>query len=197
MPLERRRPKNRKPATAKVQRKPKTSPMPRPPAITSFRPHDVSSQIGTGRGAGRPPKLICDAATIKIIQGLGRILATQAEVGAVLGVTQAAISIFFKREPLAAAAYDIGYAQGKASFRRDLRELAHSSGAVAIFLAKNYLGMKDVQTVNLLEIDPSKLTNDQLLQLDSILAASAGPGPQAVPVPQPGSGAGGDTQTQH
>lgn len=49
---------------------------------------------------------------------------------------------------------------GKVSMRRNLIHLSERNAAVAIFLAKNYLGMKDVQTVEQTNLDESQKKMD-------------------------------------
>lgn len=138
-----------------MPKRPRLKKLPDPPVPDTIRPFDASRYLDEperldddpnagARKRGRPPILLANKATLKVVQGLGQIWATYEEVAAVLGVTHVAIVQWFEREPAAKFAYDTGYQNGRISFRRDQRNLAKSNGSVAIFLGKNHLGQKDV-----------------------------------------------------
>lgn len=94
---------------------------------------------------GRPPSLVPDARTLQIVRGLGSIRATTKESAAVLGVSEPTFITFKKTHEEVAEAYEHGAEIGKVSQRRDLIQLARRNGNVAIFLAMNQLGMKDLR----------------------------------------------------
>ena len=71
------------------------------------------------------------------IRELAKIGCTQEEVGHIFGLTRSAVSRRLSREPLQSA-WSRGQAEGCASLRRRLYEMAMSNSVVAaIFVAKN------------------------------------------------------------
>lgn len=204
MPVKRPTVKRRRATEARVAKQSKRPPQPIPKGADAplpigetagIRPFDVSSRLVERKKPGPPPILVPDQRTLRVIQGLGQIWATQEEVAAVLGVSKGLITQFFDKQPIAREAYNLGYDQGKASLRRDQRALAKTNAAMAIFLGKNHLGQRDVQIVERQPVDLSKLNTAQIEQLLAILAA--GTGPEPVSTTHPGPASGGTPQTQH
>ena len=97
----------------------------------------------TGR-PGRKPALTGDAKTLTIVEGLARIQCTQAEAGAVLGVTRETFYQFLKAHPDAREIWDLGLESGKASLRRNQFKLSETNAAMCIWLGKQYLNQRDV-----------------------------------------------------
>lgn len=95
------------------------------------------------RGRGRPYAIQDEAAAIAIIEGLGQIQATKAEVAAVLNIDIDTLGAFLERVPAAKSAYECGKETGKASLRRDQFALAKKNSTMAIFLGMNYLDQED------------------------------------------------------
>lgn len=99
------------------------------------------------RGQGRKLALTANAATLKQLNGLGKIQATTRECAAVFGVAHKTFIEFLSREPDAAMALDHGREGGKMSLRRTQFALAKKNAAMAIFLGKNYLEQTDKQDI--------------------------------------------------
>ncbi|WP_131802877.1 hypothetical protein [Mesorhizobium sp. ORS 3428] len=98
---------------------------------------------------GRPRALEADDKTLASIRALSQIDATEEEMAAVLGVAASTFREFKKREPEVAEIIERGRAEGRVSLRRTMRRMAEKNPAMAIFLAKNKLGMADkVDTKN-------------------------------------------------
>src|SRR5665213_396119 len=93
---------------------------------------------------GRKPALTADNKTLTIIEGLGRIQCTQAEAGAVLGVTRETFYQFLKAHPGVREIWDLGLDSGKASLRRNQFKLSETNAAMCIWLGKQYLNQRDV-----------------------------------------------------
>jgi len=94
-------------------------------------------------------------------EALCAIFCTREEIAAVFGVHPDTLSNMVAREY--GATFSEIYQQkregGKASLRRTLMKQAEKSAAVAIFIAKNHLGMRDEQTVEH-KVDPIRIVND-------------------------------------
>lgn len=86
---------------------------------------------------GRTPPI----QTRQIIRALGQIHATIVDLATVLGVTEPTMHAIFKRQPEIKALWDLARTDGRISLRRKLVE--SNAPAVQMFLAKNYLGMRD------------------------------------------------------
>lgn len=97
-------------------------------------------------GGGRPRKILTQDAQ-KLIENLGRIMCTEEEIAQCLNCSPETLMNGNNRE-LFKEALKKGQSQGKMSLRRNLYKLSETKPAVAIFLAKNYLGMTDRQTVD-------------------------------------------------
>lgn len=104
---------------------------------------------GSKSGTGRPRALDADDRTLASIRALAQIDATEEEIASVLGVATSTFREFKKREPEVADIIERGRAEGRVSLRRTMRRMAEKNPAMAIFLAKNKLGMADkVDTKN-------------------------------------------------
>lgn len=126
---------------------------------------------------GAPRLLQPDAKTLDLIRGLGQIWATTKECAAVLKVTEHTFLSFVHSEPEAFEAYEGGKESGKVSLRRAQFNLAVNGGnaTMQIFLGKNMLGQKDKHEIDgrFLIYDLSRLTDQQLDQLEGILGPLA------------------------
>lgn len=147
---------------------------------------------------GRPPALIPDEATLKIVKGLGQIQATTKECAAVLGVTEMTYIAFKKRHaPLIEETYAIGAGEGLASLRRRQFQMSEKSATMAIWLGKQYLGQSDKQEIAgkdggpIQTIDLSKATNEQLAALETLF------GPLAESGDDDEGDQGGASKTHH
>jgi hypothetical protein len=98
---------------------------------------------GKGAGAGGPPAITNDEATIKRIRELGGLQCTISEVAGVLQCHEETVRAFFQRHEKAARAFHEGRENGKASLRRMQFVQAKRSAAMGIWLGKNYLGQRD------------------------------------------------------
>jgi hypothetical protein len=81
---------------------------------------------------------------LKEVETRASLGATQHEVATVYNVTQRCFEQNLARNKALRAAWDRGWAAGKIGLRYKLFKLAETNAAAAIFLAKNYLGMRDV-----------------------------------------------------
>jgi len=98
--------------------------------------------------AGRPRALTADAATLKIITGLGKIQATTKECAAVLGVSEPTYLKFKSDHQVVADAYRDGVGKGLASLRRRQFKAAEDGNAtMLVWLGKQYLGQTDKQEI--------------------------------------------------
>ena len=102
-------------------------------------------------GGGRPKKVLTPDA-LKLVENLARILCTEEEIAQCLNATPETLNNENNKK-LFKEALKKGQAQGKMSLRRNLYKLSESKPAVAIFLAKNILGMTDRQTLDLTSSD--------------------------------------------
>jgi len=99
----------------------------------------------TGNPNGRPLTQI----DRRQFEALCQIFCTKKEIAAVFGIDEDTLNAWCKREY--GVTFSVIYEQkseaGKISLRRMMIKQAERSAAVAIFLAKNHLGMKDEQTL--------------------------------------------------
>lgn len=111
----------------------------------------------TGNPNGRPPKQI----DRRQFEAMCHIFCTRSEIAAVFDVDEDTLSAWCKREygETFSAVYKKKIEGGKASLRRTIMKQAEKSAAVAIFIAKNHLGMRDEQTVEH-KVDPIRIVND-------------------------------------
>lgn len=91
---------------------------------------------------GRPKALLPDEATLKMVRGLGRIMATVEESAAFFGVAKSTFELFLN-EPGVRDVFLEGQGLGKIGLRRRQFQMARKSVAMAIFLGKNYLHQSD------------------------------------------------------
>jgi hypothetical protein len=117
-------------------------------AAAGRRPEEISDQILNQKlsepvSIGRKKKLELNEDTLLTISELAKLLCTQKEIAAVLGVTEPALRWFFEANPDAYAAWEDGQQYGKISLRRKQFALADKNAPAAIFLGKNILGQKD------------------------------------------------------
>lgn len=97
--------------------------------------------VDTEKKTGRPRKEISEAT----FEGLCKIQCTLQEIADVFHCSEDTIERWCRRtyELSFAEAYKKYSAEGKASLRRNMFRLSERNAAVAIFLAKNWLGMTD------------------------------------------------------
>lgn len=126
------------------------------------RPEAAVSETPKNKG-GRPRKLTPDEATLKQIEGLGRMQATVREAAAFFKVSPVTFEAFLK-QPGVREAFEEGKGQGLLSLRRSQFRLAESNAAMAIFLGKNYLGQTDKQEIDHSSRDGSMTPTTIILQ---------------------------------
>lgn len=98
---------------------------------------------------GRPFAVKDKDEAIKILGGLGAIMATWKECAAVLGITEPTLMAVFKRWPETEDAYKSGKEGGKVSLRRAQFDTAKKGNAtLLVFLGLNYLDQRDLRNVN-------------------------------------------------
>jgi len=102
------------------------------------RPTEINSTVSIKRGKKR-------FGAIELIEKLAGIGCPKSEIAAAFSVDPKTLDKFLRDNPKAQQAYDDGLHNGKALQRESLRALANKNGAVAIFLAMNTLGMKDLR----------------------------------------------------
>jgi hypothetical protein len=131
---------------------------------------------------GRPPKPI----DVDELERLGGIQCTCAQAAGWFGLSERQFRKRLTQSEKLGDAWRLGKNKGLATLRENLFELGKRSAPVAIFLAKNYLGMKDDRGLAVtgdLErpvaakngYDLSKLSNDQLKALRHLLSLAADP----------------------
>lgn len=102
----------------------------------------------TGKKGGRPNALTPDAATLKIVHGLGKIQATTKECAAVLGVSEPTYLKFKSDHQSVADAYRDGAGQGLESLRRrQFKAAMDGNPTMLVWLGKQYLGQTDKQQI--------------------------------------------------
>lgn len=133
------KPVARKPA-AKLQAKPKAAPKP---------PADPLAVLDAPRNkGGRPKALAADAATTRLMGGLGRIQATDAECAAALGVSLPTFKKFRDDNPAVGDAQEAGKGLGCVSLRRKQIDVALAGNpTMLIWLGKQLLGQRDKQDI--------------------------------------------------
>lgn len=98
--------------------------------------------------AGRPTKIDPTDDVLKIVEGLGNIMATGREAAAVLGVTEVTFLKFLKDNPVAEATFERGQGTRLVSLRRQQLKSADAGNIAAlIWLGKQYLGQRDKSDV--------------------------------------------------
>jgi len=100
-----------------------------------------------GKHPGGRPRLQFD---VRQVEELGRIQSTQAELAAVLGCGLTTVKERLESDPEFAAAYESGLEAGKSSLRRlQWKSALGGNIAMQIWLGKQYLGQRDVQSTEL------------------------------------------------
>ena len=85
---------------------------------------------------------------MKLLEGLGAIMATHEEAAAVLRVSKPTLYAMFARWPEVKEAFETGRMHGRVSLRRNQVDLSKRNATMAIFLGMNWLGQKDLRNVN-------------------------------------------------
>ena len=97
---------------------------------------------------GRPVGSTTVSIDAEQVRKLARMQCTYDEIADVLGIARSTFQLKLQ-DPEVRKAYDSGRSQGKMALRTKMMERAvEKSDRLAIFLAKNYLGMSDVVRVN-------------------------------------------------
>lgn len=93
---------------------------------------------------GRPPKLVCDDATLEQLRIIAAGQHTQLEAAAILKVTIRTFEEFLRVNQKAREVWEEGRGNGQGSLRR-MQFVAAQKGNVTmqIWLGKQYLGQKD------------------------------------------------------
>lgn len=89
-----------------------------------------------------------DAKTKEDMEKLGRVYATIEDVAHYFKVTRQTVHSTFKKYPALKKIYEEGQAEGRISLRQNLFRMSMTKPPVAIFLAKNLLGMTDKQEIS-------------------------------------------------
>lgn len=89
-----------------------------------------------------------DAETQKRIEELGSVYATMDDIGHDFKVTRQTVNNTFNKYPALKKIYEEGQAKGRISLRQTLFRMSKTKPPVAIFLAKNLLGMTDKQEIS-------------------------------------------------
>jgi hypothetical protein len=77
------------------------------------------------------------------IEALGALQCSMGEIALILGVTEQALDLFFRRSPKAREAYDTGRGNGLKALREAQFKLAATNATMAAHLGKLYLGQGD------------------------------------------------------
>ena len=98
---------------------------------------------------GRPCALECTDETLKQISSLSRMQCSQKEAAAVMGVHRETFAKFLDRHQRARDAWEDGQETGRVSLRRYQYKMAEHNPTMAIWLGKNWLGQKDLVSVDM------------------------------------------------
>jgi len=115
----------------------------------------------------------------KDIERLGRLQCTYREAAAFLDIRVGQFKQLIAKDQEARRAWEKGLRLGQISIRRKQMRLGSSNAAMAIFLGKQYLGQRDVQSHEQvgdnasLEIDASQLTQEERDALRKLIARQA------------------------
>ena len=102
----------------------------------------LTMSAGDRNKRGRPHKLTADAATLKTLHEYGELQYTIEEVAVALKVQVSTLRDFFRREPPAAEAFEVGRSHGRVRLRQAFYRMAHENPRMWRFWAKIYLGME-------------------------------------------------------
>jgi hypothetical protein len=163
---------NKKPAP-KAEPAPTVADAPLDPAL------DKQIHIAAARGRGRP-KVELRSDQIRVIRGLGKVMASRTEIAYALDMDLRTLNRLFKEDAEAVVAYEQGLELAKISLRHMQFELAKKSAGMAIWLGKQYLGQKDVHqqiitganggpVETTASLDIGSLNDDDLAELVRIL----------------------------
>ena len=105
---------------------------------------------------GRPKKII----TKKLFEELCKLQCSMDEICEVVGVTDKTLTKWCKETygKSFSGIFKAKRGKGKISLRRNMMVMAQSNAAVAIFLAKNWLGMKDKPEEDSEAVKPTPVT---------------------------------------
>ena len=94
---------------------------------------------------GRPPNLLADGRTLRMIRKLAEIQCTQQEAASVLGVHKDTFNDFLRSptDKRAADAWEMGREEGKVALRRLQWRTAQKSTTMQIWLGKQWLNQRD------------------------------------------------------
>ena len=108
----------------------------------------MTEQLIDKKKRGKPKGSTTVAIDAEQVRKLARMQCTYDEIADVLGIARSTFQLKLQ-EPAIRQAYDSGRSQGKMALRTKMFERAiDQSDRLAIFLAKNYLGMSEVVKVN-------------------------------------------------
>jgi hypothetical protein len=100
-----------------------------------------------GKHPGGRPRLEFD---LRLVEDLGKIQSTQAELAAVLGCHLDTVKDRLKHDPEFSAAYEKGLENGKSSLRRiQWKAALGGNTTMQIWLGKQYLGQRDMHSTEL------------------------------------------------
>ena len=116
---------------------------------------------------GRPPKLQPDETTIKSIEALASVGATQHEAAAYFKVSPRTFDDFLRNQKKARESWDRGAQNMKLSVRRlQFKSAQAGNVTMQIWLGKQYLGQKDKQEVENTGKDGGPIQTNTTLTLD-------------------------------
>lgn len=123
------------------------------------------------RTKGRPRKVL-NGTGVKVIEALSRVMCTEEEIAACLGVKKDTLHTPHNKK-IFLDAYEKGRENGKMSLRRNQYELSKVNATMAIWLGKQYLGQKDV-IVNETEVEKKEEHNITFVFSDTSAKARDG-----------------------
>ncbi len=103
---------------------------------------------GTKSKGGRPPKLVANEHTLRLVGAAAQIRASHRETAAFFGVSTATFEKFMQR-PEVRAVWEKGEAEGLMGLRRSQFALAQKNAQMSIHLGKVYLGQEDRSHVSI------------------------------------------------
>lgn len=102
------------------------------------------------------------------VHQLGMLQCTQKEAAAFFNISLNAFRRLMAREPKVRQAWERGLDNGRISLRRKQMRLANTHPAMAIFLGKQYLSQRDVQTNELTGKDGKPMEFSGKIQVEFV-----------------------------
>ena len=121
----------------------------------------VEQETTPAKHAGGRPRLTFD---LRMVEDLGRIQSTHAELAAVLGVSVDTVERRLADDPEFCGAYEKGLENGRSSLRRiQWKNALSGNTTMQIWLGKQYLGQRDMHSAELSGANGEPLVSAQMV----------------------------------